>query len=170
MSIVGGSLGARAHQAQRVDLSVTRTATGYLLESPTLPGWSRHVHSLTTLRDGIGAAFVEAEIAAYARFRGTLYDAADHQGDAFDAPPPPAPPPPERRHPSEPPPPTEIPRAGYSQDAVHRPDCHDPAEWTPLPDGSGRWRSPGGLTYGPHTSMVASITTRRSLLGLPTGA
>lgn len=162
-------MGDRPHQARRVELQVTWTANGYLIESPSLPGWRVHAGNPTALVQAMRQAFTEAEVAAYARFHGTEYDLTDLHGDAFDHPtkqPPDQPARPRARHPAEPPPPVQVPRASYRPDAVHRPDCHDPASWTPLPD--GRWRSPAGLRYRPTAPVVASVVQRRGLLGLPT--
>lgn len=165
----GGLLGDRAHSARSVDLSISRTENGYLLSSPALPGWSRHVTSPTELTRGIGAAFTEAEIVAYSRFHGVEYDAAEHARDAFEPAPQPAATPIRSRHPSEPAP-SEVPRASYRPGAAHRPDCHDPADWSLLPDGSGRWRSPDGRAWKPTAAVVASVVARREALGLPTSA
>ena len=163
----GGNVG-RPHEVQQVTITLTRTATGYLVESEALPGWAGHAHSLTGLRDVVAQAFREHEAANYARFRGVPYDASSFATDAFDDPGAAIScPPDERRHPAEPPV-SEVPRIGWSKGADVRPDTHHPAEWTPLPD--GRWRSPKGNTYKPESAMVASVVARRAELGLPVSA
>lgn len=158
----------RPHQVQQVTVTMTRTETGYLLESPALPGWAAHAHSITGLRDAVSKAFCEYEAANYARFRGVPYDASSFAADSFDDPAPAIScPPDERRHPAEPPV-SEVPRIGWSKAATVRPDTHDPAAWTPLPD--GRWLSPSGRRYREDTAMVAAVCARRTELGLPVSA
>jgi hypothetical protein len=153
-----------------VDLSVARQAGGYLITAPSLPGWSQHARNPGDLARVLERVFTEAEIAAYSKFHGVEYDAAEHARDSFEPAPPAQPAPtPIRRHPAEPSP-SELPRASYRPGAAHRPDCHDPADWSLLPDGSGRWRSPDGRAWKPTAAVVASVVARRAALGLPTSA
>lgn len=163
---------SRGHATQAITVTVERTPDGRLrVTSPSLPGWERIAGSPPELSHIIGReAFTETEIASYARFRGSVYDAALHPADAFETDPEPlrlvsqadA-----RLHPSEPAP--ELPAApSWRADAPFRPDQHDPADWTPLPD--GRWQSPGGRRHRPDTPLVASVVQRRTALGLPTSA
>jgi hypothetical protein len=163
----GGTVG-RAHQVQQVTIVVTRVGDGYLLACPALPGWEQHVTGPQALVRGIHTAFTEHECANYSRWRGVPYDAASFATDAFEDPGLAVQVPDEdRRHPAEPPV-TTVPRIGWHKESQVRPDTHDPAAWTPLPD--GRWRSPTGRHYRGTTAMVASVVARRQQLGLPVSA
>lgn len=154
----------RAHACTELTLTVQRGQGGWLLSSEALPGWAAHARTPADLAAACARAFTEAEIAAYARWRGTVYDTAEHAPDAWEQAAPPPAPPAERRHPAEPPPCSEAPPVGWAA-GQQRPDCHDPAAWTPLPD--GRWRAPNGARYRPDAAVVASVAQRRAALGLP---
>lgn len=163
---------SRGHAAQAITVTVERTDDGRLRVScPLLPGWQRVTSSPAELAVIVGReVFTEAEIASYARFRGSVYDAALHPADAFEDDPEPlrlVSQADSRRHPSEPAP--ELPSSpSWRSDAPYRPDQHAPADWTPLPD--GRWQAPGGRKHRPDSALVASVVQRRAALGLPTSA
>lgn len=155
-----GRLAGRRHQARSVTLVVERTSTGgMLVRSPKLPGWARAARTPIQVAEAVAAAFTEAEVAAYARFRGTVYDVAEVADQvptqALTA---------ARRHPAEPAPQV----VGHGKAATQRPDVHPLDRWQPLED--GRWLSPDGRRFGAGTSMVASIIAKRTEAGLPVSA
>lgn len=145
----------RPHEVTEITVTVRKTPTGYLLTQASCPGWGAHVSSPAALAHGMSAAFTEAQLAAYARWRGAPYDLALTEDDV------PAAVAVHRQHPAE--------RVELDEVAVQRQrtpsDRHDPAEWVPLPDGA--WLSPRGHRYRQDTAIVASVVAARRERGLP---
>jgi hypothetical protein len=102
-------------------------------------------------------AFIEVQCAAYARAHGEMYD-LDYLTDPVEADPLASARPGTRRG-------TNLAPVGWGRNQ-RRPDLHDPASWTKLPDGS--WRSPGGFTHRSGSQMVRRVVRRRTEAGLPT--
>lgn len=161
MTDLGGELG-RAHAVQAITVTVERTESGRLrVTSPSLPGWQRVAASPVEVGAIVAReVFAEAEIASYARFRGSVYDAALLEVDRIPSQA-------DTRHPAEPAPSAPV-VPSYADGAPFRPDQHDPADWTPLPD--GRWLSPGGRRFREDTPLVASVIAKRQAAGLPVSA
>jgi len=111
--------------------------------SPALVGWVIIGRGADTVVRAVSEGFRELAVARYAASRGVAYDLSplgvDEAGD---------------RHP-------RTRRAGR----VYR-RAHDPADWTPLPDGS--WRAPGGASYPPMAAVVARVIAARAARGLST--
>lgn len=155
------------HAASQVTVTVEFLDDGVRLTAPGLPGWVRVVRTTMGPAELARAILVEArteqECASYARFRGSEYDAAHLEvtrlPTAVDT----------RReqHPAEAQDDRDryVGRPSWGTQATHRPDSHDPGDWTPLAD--GRWRAPGGRVYREDTALVASVKARRSAAGLP---
>jgi hypothetical protein len=92
----------------------------------------------------IDAGFRESALATYAADRGATYDREE---------PPDGAPVPRTR------------RVTSSAGAVYR-RAQDPADWTPMPDGT--WQSPRGLRYPPMAACVVRVIAARAAVGLPT--
>lgn len=123
----------------------------------TTPGFS--VAASTAAPGGIGhalrIAFVEAQVAAYADWRGAQYDldgvtSVDPNDSTGLAP--------SRRRPRRP---ARRSGTGWAR-GQDRPDVHPPERWQPNEDGS--FTSPGGRVYGPGTQQARKARAR---LGLP---
>jgi hypothetical protein len=132
-------------------------AGGIRISSPYMPGWS------TVARGGpyaiaaaIDAAWTEAQVAAYARWQGRMYDHDDPTSRGW---PDPADPPERPRQPAS------WARSGPRRERPNRPDVHPPDAWRPLPDGG--FLSPSGRTYGPQTECARRVAARREAAGLP---
>jgi hypothetical protein len=107
---------------------------------PRLGEWMRVVWSPEQLARAVAEAFREAQCAAYADFRGEVYDQdAPERGRTGRA---------ERRR-----------LGGF------RTDTYDPRAWARYEDGT--WRSPAGLRYRRESQVVARVIQRRIALGLP---
>lgn len=115
------------------------------MTSPDLPGWSAVASGVHELGRNVDQAWVELQIAAYARTRDTTYDAERH--DARD-----------------PTPPRVRPLTASGGERIWR-YSHDPADWRPLPGGD--WESPSGRRYRGDSAAVAKVVARRGQLGLP---
>lgn len=150
---------ARAHRVRQVQLVVEQLDTGGLrFTSPTMaPGWAVvAAGSPYDVARAVAVSFREAEVAAYARWRGRLYDHDDPTARG-------------RPDPAEPP---ERPRSAASWAArgparfrPDRPDVHPPDRWQPLPDGG--YLSPSGRRYGPDTQCARKVAARRAAANLP---
>jgi hypothetical protein len=141
--------GRRAHEPAELTLQVRRLDDGSLrFATPTCPGWAFVARRPQQIGEAIARAYAEAQVAAYARLRGVLYDLAEHEEEV-----PPEAHPRGSRHPSEPEPapPDEVARRRRKR----HPRTHEPEEWVELD--SGYWRSPTGRRYGPTTAVVASV-------------
>lgn len=145
MSVGGGMpAGRRPHEPAELTLRVRRTETGHLAFSlPGMcPGWEFVARQPAQIGEAIARAYTEAQLAAYARWRGALYDLAETEDEI----------PPEAyargsRHPGEPDPPP-VDEVTQRRRKKH-PGTHEPTEWTLLDDGGAL--SPAGRRYAPDT-------------------
>lgn len=146
------------HQVREVSVRIESLPGGRLrVSSPAARGWAAVVGNQQQLSEAITSAFVEAQVAAYARWKAERYDLDELTepvtGDPL------APPRARQRR-----------RRNTSEEGwgthQRRPDAHDPEEWVKMPD--GRWQSPTGMRWGANTAMVQRVVTRRRNLGLPT--
>jgi hypothetical protein len=143
------------HQVRSITVRVEQLAGGKLrISTPTARGWAAVAGNQPELARAIAGAFTEAQVAAYARWRGTQYDldalTAHVPGDPL------AGKKPERKSAKGN---KRAPRTGegwsYGQ---QRPDVHLPNEWTEQPD--GRWRSPSGRMYRHDAAQVVRVRRR----------
>ena len=143
------------HQVRSITVRVEQLEGGKLrISTPTARGWAAVAGNQPELARAIAGAFTEAQVAAYARWRGTQYDldalTAHVPGDAL------AGRKPQRQAPKGN---KRVKRTGegwsYGQ---QRPDVHLPNEWTEQPD--GRWRSPSGRMYRADAAQVVRVRRR----------
>jgi len=151
----------RPHEPAELTLRVRRHDDGALtFSTPTCPGWAFTARRPAQIGEAIARAWTEAAIAAYARWRGTLYDLAEHEDEL-----PPEVLPAASPHPAEVPPADEL-AALRARDErqrarrVRHPRTHEPEAWVEL--GDGYWRSPSGRKYRPDAAVVASVRAARS--------
>lgn len=166
-------------RSQRLPLEVERLDDrGSVLRftSPRMPGWAAVAKTPHEVARVMLQAWTEADIAAYARWRGSSYDEPDAIAAGQDRTPPPRAPlsAADRRAQMERPR-SQLPdgKPWGKHSRMLRPDVADPADWTVLPD--GRLQSPprpGGkpLIYGRDTTMGRRILARRREAGLPEAA
>lgn len=132
-----------ARQVRTVTIQVAEVEPGVLrLSQPVTPGWIGDARNPTELARLVASAFVEAQIAAHATWRGEPYEATD--GTLYRRPP-----------------------RGRSR-APHRSDTYDPREWRVNAD--GRWIAPGtgrSRLWSPDSLVVRQVQRRRVAMGLP---
>lgn len=129
------------NQVRSVMVRVDALGNGRLrISTPGARGWARTVSTRDELNRAVGEAFVEAQVASYARWRGEAYD-----HDAMS-----------EVDPSSPM--TAAATRIERSQRVGRSDVHDPREWTPLPDGS--MRSPSGRVFGADTDAVRKVRAK----------
>lgn len=150
--------------------------TGYRVQSPTMQGWAAVAYTPQELAVTVQRAWTEADIAAYARWRGSTYDTPDAQDAAAAAGGRrrPAPRALSSRGPAPEPPRSQLPDGTqWGPDRwLLRPDVKDPALWTLLPN--GRLMAPPNpekpqarrLTYARDSTMGRRILARRAAAGL----
>jgi hypothetical protein len=133
------------NQVQSVMVRIDRVDGGKLrISAPAARGWARTVATRDELNRAVGEAFVEAQLASYAQWRGEAYD-HDAASDVDNSDP------------------LVAAAARIEQHRrTGRSDVHDPREWTPLPDGS--WRSPAGRVFGADTDAVRRVKAKRARL------
>lgn len=133
-------------QVRAVTVHIEALGPGMLrLSQPAVPGWAVVARTPSQLNQLVAAAFTEAQVAAYSRWRGHVYDGTDPA-----SPPDPASPVYRRPRPA---------RRG------HRVDAHPAEDWRIR--GDGRWVSPGtGRTWRPDSQVVARVQARRVQQGL----
>lgn len=143
----------RAHEPAELRLLVSRGPDGGLvIRTPMTPGWAFHAWTPAQLAHGVEQAFAECAIAAYARFRGVLYDLAETEEEV-----PAAAQAAGTTHPAEP-----------VLDEVERrrrrnhPDTHPPEAWVELEDGG--LLSPGGKRYRGDSLVASRVRARRAAL------
>jgi hypothetical protein len=130
---------------QRIVLEVERRDDGRVrFTSTQMPGWAAVARTPLEIARVLTTAWTEAEIAAYARWRGTEYDLDDRTRTG-------------RPDPQEPPP--------RPRTARGRRDVHSLEAWTPL--SGGAWRSPSGQVWGSQTQLARKLTSRARAAGLP---
>lgn len=146
---VPGGLGmSRAgHAVRAVSLTVERLPDGAMrVSSPQARGWAGVARTQDELARIVASAFTEAQVAAYAAWKGELYDLDEltdvDPGDPTTA----LPIPPKRRN------------------RMVRSDAQHPADWKRTED--GRWRSPGGRIYREETQLVQRVIANRRALGI----
>jgi hypothetical protein len=146
-----------AHQVRSITVRVEQLENGRLrISTPTARGWAAVAATQPELARAIQGAFTEAQVAAYARWRGTRYDldalTAHVPGDALAGKK-------GQRKQGTGKTNKRAPRAGegwgYGQ---QRPDVHLPNEWAEQPD--GRWRSPSGRMYRSDAAQVVRVRRR----------
>jgi hypothetical protein len=145
-----------AHQVRALTINIERLSDGkYRVSTPAARGWAAIGGTPTELAHAVTTAFVEAQCAAYARWRGERYDLDELtepvSGDPM------APP----RRPVR----VRTNRAnvgwGRNQD---RPDQHPVEDWERMPD--GRLRSPAGLVYRPDSVVGQRVLARAHRMGI----
>lgn len=145
------------HQVREVSLRFESLADGRMrISSPQARGWAMVVRRPEELARAVSAAFVEAQVAAYARWRGERYELDELTDPVAGDPMAPARPRARRRR--------NTGDVGWGVNQ-RRPDSHDPAQWVKLPD--GRWRSPGGKAWEPTALTVQKVIARRQQFNLP---
>jgi hypothetical protein len=127
-----------AHQVRRITVNVELVGPGTLrVSQPTAPGWSGVASTPQQLAAVLASAFVEAQCAAHAWWKGQEYESPD--GNTYQRPLPARP--------------------------GRRRDIHDPRAWTRT--GTGMWRDPGrGRLWRPDSQVVQRVRDRRVRLGL----
>lgn len=154
------STGRRPHEPAVLKLMVARLPNGALrFTTPTTPGWAAVATCPAQVARCIEAAFVEVQLAAYAAWRGVVYDLAEHEEEL----------PPEalhvgERHPAEPEPRPPSVDEVARQRAIKHPRTHDPADWRRLPDGF--LRSPAGRRYSPASRQGQAVLAAMRARGL----
>lgn len=143
MADIGRQVGT-GHRSRSIMLQVTENADGsYGIITPQAPGWGALVRNQPDLARALLAAFREADVASYSRWKGQVYDM-----DAGVSP--------RNGH---------RPRRRTRVQGRTRADVHPPEEWVALPD--GRWRSPSGRSYRADSRTVQRVRDKRKRLGLP---
>lgn len=133
------------NQVRSVPVQIDALPEGLRVSTPLARGWAAMARTPDQLAAAIAAAFTEAQIASYSRWKGTTYDQDELTdvvaGDALAA-------------------------ATQTREfrRRERADQHNPADWSPLSDGC--WRSPAGRRYRPDAAIVARVRRRRRELGI----
>jgi hypothetical protein len=129
------------NQVRVVHLRVETLASGKLrVSTPQARGWARTVHTRDELAMAIQQAFLEAQVASYATWKGEAYD-LDAMTDVDESNP--------------------LTAATRTRNFTvrTRTDVHNPDDWVPMPD--GKWRSPGGRIYKADTDAVRKVLAKR---------
>lgn len=112
---------------------------GIRISSPMARGWAGHARTAAELAKTIGHAFVEVEVASYARAKGANYDQdrlTEHvPGD-----------------------PLAGSKMARRRGPVQRRAAHPPEAWTLQDDGF--WRSPAGRRYPPTSPAVLRVVAK----------
>lgn len=150
----------RAHEPTELRLLVSRGPDGGLvIRTPMTPGWAFSAMTPAQLAHGVEQAFAECAIAAYARFRGVLYDLAETEEEV-----PAAAQAAGSRHPAEPAPlPEPVLDEVEQRRRRNHPDTHPPEAWVELEDGG--LLSPKGKRYRPDSLVASRVRARRAALG-----
>jgi len=144
------------HQVRAVTLQVEQLPDGrFRLSTPSARGWAAVGRNPNELGRAVAAAFVEAQCAAYARWRGQRYEL-----DELTEPIPGDPMAPPRRPVR---PRTARQNVGWGRNQ-ERPDTHPVEQWEALPD--GRLRSPGGQVYQRDTVIGQRVIARAKRAGV----
>lgn len=135
------------HQVRELDLRIESLPGGRLrVSTPLARGWAAVAGNPHELARAIASAFIEVQVASYARWKGESFDLDEltdvDQGDSLAA-------------------------AVRTTEFKHRKrnDIHNPADWTPLE--GGFWRAPNGRRYRPDTRITRSVVAARIRLGIP---
>lgn len=144
------------HQVRAVTLQVEQLPDGKIrLSTPAARGWAAVSGNPHELARAVAGAFVEAQCAAYARWRGERYELDELTEPVANDPLAPPRRPLRRR--------TATANVGWGRNQ-ERPDSHPVDQWERLPD--GRLRSPAGLTYRPDTVIAQRVLARAARLGI----
>jgi hypothetical protein len=153
---IGGPAKTR-HQVRTLNLRVDDIpGVGLRISMATARGWAGVARTPQELARVVQQAFTEAQVAAYAKWRGVGYDLSQVT-DAVPGDPlaPPRPRRPARRNRRE---------EGWGA-GQRRPDVHLPTEWEEQAD--GRWRSPAGRMYRPDSAMVVRVRAKLAQMTPP---
>ena len=127
------------HQVRKIAMEIETMPDGRLrVTLPHARGWAAVASTQHELARAVGQAFREAQVAAYARWRGTRYDLStltDHV-------------------PGDPLAPPREPRARRAARGT-RGDVYLATDWTELAD--GRWRSPSGRVFRGDAVQVQQV-------------
>jgi len=145
-----------AHQVRAITLQVEQLADGkYRVSTPAARGWAAVGRTPADVGRAVASAFVEAQCAAYARWRGERYDLDELTepvvGDAMAPPRRPV-----RRR-------TNRDNVGWGRNQ-DRPDQHAVEDWERMPD--GRLRSPAGLVYKADSLVGQRVLARAARMGV----
>jgi hypothetical protein len=135
------------HQVRSVDVRLDVLPDGGMrVSTPQARGWAVVAAGPRQLLDALNAAFTEAQVASYARWKGEMYelDALTEvdNSDPLSA---------------------ARPRGVRRRDRTERSDVHDPLDWVEL--GDGRWRAPYGRAYPADSEIVRKVVRKRRMLG-----
>lgn len=145
-----------AHQVRAVTVRVEQLPNGrYRLSTPAARGWAAVGGTPNEIGRAVASAFVEAQCAAYARWRGERYE-LDNLTEPVDGDPM-APP----RAPLRPR--TNRANVGFGRNQ-ERPDQHDVHDWERMPD--GRLRSPAGHVYRRDSLIGQRVVARAQRAGI----
>jgi hypothetical protein len=134
------------NQVNSVLVQIEQLPQGALrVTTPTTQGWAAVARTQQELVAAIQAAFTEAQIAAYAQWRGHAYDLAELSSR------------------DDPDPLVRRPPSRNTRRSVRK-DQYDPADWKVRSD--GMWESPRGTLYKPESTMVERVKAARTRLGL----
>lgn len=140
MAEIGRQVGT-GHRVRSIMVQVTRHEDGsYGIATPQARGWGTLCRTQPDLALALVAAFREAEVASYSRWKGQAYD-LDDTGTGHR------------------------PRRRRVAPGRSRPDVYPAEEWVALSD--GRWRSPSGRSYRADSRTVQRVREKRKRLGLP---
>lgn len=144
------------HQVRAITVRVEQLPDGKLrLSTPAARGWAAVGRTPNEIHRALAGAFVEAQCAAYARWRGERYDLDELTepvaGDPLA--------PPQRRLRRR----TNRANVGWGRNQ-ERPDAHPVEQWERLPD--GRLRSPAGLTYRRDSLIGQRVLARAQRAGI----
>lgn len=135
------------NQVRALELKIESLPGGMLrVSTPLARGWAAVARTPVELARAVQGAFVEAQAASYARWKGEAYD-LDEATDVVPG--------------------DSLAAAVRSTEFKHRSrsDIHSPAEWTPLAD--RHWRAPNGRRYRPDTQIVRNVIAARVRMGIP---
>lgn len=146
------------HQVREVTLRVESLPDGGLrVSTAQARGWAMVARNERELNRAVSAAFTEAQVAAYSRWRGERYDLDELTEPVAGDPMAPERSPARRRRNGH--------EVGWGRNQ-RRPDAHSPEDWVKLPD--GRWQSPGGKSWSADSALVQRVVARRQQFNLPT--
>lgn len=134
------------NQVRTIQLRVEQLPEGLLrVSTPTAQGWAAVARTPEELTRIIASAFTEAQLAAYAAWRGQHYDLAELCSR------------------DDPDPLVHAPLNRRVRRPSVRRDQFDPMDWKV--DSEGMWCSPGGRRYRPDSTMVRRVIAARRRLG-----
>lgn len=145
-----------AHQVRTVTVRVEQLPDGkFRLSTPAARGWAAVGRTPNELGRAVAGAFVEAQCAAYARWRGERYE-LDELTEPVAGDPLAPPRRPVRNR-------TNRDNVGWGRNQ-DRPDQYSVEQWERMPD--GRLRSPAGHVYGPDSLIGQRVLARAHRAGI----